>query len=380
MRAREVDAFIAVTPANFRYLAGCPSDFVELSWQLTGTDMVVIPTKVDQQSVAIVNEYSAERVRNLASVDEVRAFGNWTENRPLSVVGSTDPAIVQRPQQYDFPEIFGMIHDLVSEFGAGLGRIGIELSLARHETVQSLQAMLPGVELVDMTAAMYDLRAIKTADEIALLRRAARLFDIGTEAAFDAAGAGITADQLQKVFDQTVRNVPGDIVEASFFFPHLGTGGTPELAIGDVVKIDSGARLDGYWSDGCRHAVLGPPSRQSQLIHDALVAGYEAARALLRPGVRMREVHEAGLQAVRKAGLPQYSRGHFGHSIGLDNHQEEPPFIGPNDAKIQANMVLCLELPYYPPDVGGFNIEDMFLITDTGAECLTHLRRDLRVL
>jgi Xaa-Pro aminopeptidase len=111
-----------------------------------------------------------------------------------------------------------------------------------------------------------------------------------------------------------------------------------------------------------------------------VTAGYEAARSLLRPGVRMREVYDAGLVAVREAGLPQYSRGHFGHSIGLDNHQEEPPFIGPNDVEIRANMVLCLEVPFYPPDVGGFNIEDMFLITDTGAESLTHLRRDFRVL
>ena len=42
--------------------------------------------------------------------------------------------------------------------------------------------------------------------------------------------------------------------------------------------------------------------------------------------------------------------------------------------------MVCLELPYYPADVGGFNIEDMYLITESGHEVLTHLDRDLIAL
>ena len=80
---------------------------------------------------------------------------------------------------------------------------------------------------------------------------------------------------------------------------------------------------------------------------------------------------------MRSHGLPNYSRGHFGHSIGMDDQTEEPPFIGPNDSVLEPGMVMCLELPYYPADVGGFNIEDMILVTESGHEVLTTLPRDL---
>ena len=92
----------------------------------------------------------------------------------------------------------------------------------------------------------------------------------------------------------------------------------------------------------------------------------------------MREVYTAALQSVRENGLPNYSRGHFGHSIGMDDQVEEPPFIGPNNSVLEPGMVICLEVPYYPADVGGFNIEDVILITDDGCEVLTKSPRDLR--
>lgn len=92
----------------------------------------------------------------------------------------------------------------------------------------------------------------------------------------------------------------------------------------------------------------------------------------------MSEVYDAVLTAVRQNGLPAYSRGHFGHSIGMDDQTEEPPFLGPDPTRLEPGMVICLEVPFYPPDQGGFNLEDMFLINDNGVEPLTHASLEMR--
>lgn len=149
---------------------------------------------------------------------------------------------------------------------------------------------------------------------------------------------------------------------------------------GDIVKLDCGACVDGYSSDGCRHACLGAPTLEQRIVYNALVAGFGKGLSLIGPGRTMRDVYEAAISVVRDTGLPNYSRGHFGHSIGLDDQTEEPPFIGPSDAVLEPGMVVYLELPYYPSDLGGFNIEDMLLITDDGHEVMTRCDRDFRKL
>ena len=60
-----------------------------------------------------------------------------------------------------------------------------------------------------------------------------------------------------------------------------------------------------------------------------------------------------------------------GHGIGLET--VENPIIRPdNDEKVKKNMVLCIEPQFVIPEVGGTNIEQMLLITDTGNEILTN--------
>ena len=347
---------------------------------LTGSDMVIVPADEDRRSVLVVNEYSADEIRRGTDIRDVRVFSNWTENRAYSVVGDPASLPFPRPEQFDTDEIMDVLKDVIGGLELGDRPVGTDLSQMRYPTARAMQSRLAPSDLVDATEFVYDLRAIKDGAEIEAIRRAAALFDAGINACFDAARPGMERLEIEAIFQTTVREASDHLCEASFFFPHIGNRGADTLAGRDVLKIDAGARVRGYWSDGCRHAHVGPATPESRRIHNALSGGFEAARDLLRPGVSMRRIYEAAVGAVRSGGLPGYSRGHVGHSIGLDNHQEEPPFVGPNDAVLLPGMVICLEVPFYPPDVGGFNLEDMFLITEDGAECLTHAPREMREL
>lgn len=373
-----VDVYIACTPANFLYLSGYQSAFIDLSWQMTGTDLVVLPAAQDLPPAMIVSEYCEPDAKLHSDIADIRTYSMWTENRDFEIVTRPGGGIIQRPEQYDPDAILGLVRDVLRGWKLVDPVIGSDLSLMKHGTFNALVRTFPGHRLVDCEQIAYDVRSRKHPGEIANLRNAAKLFDIGVKKTISLVREGQTAFELRSNFENSVREAVAQDpklgnYEKTFFFPHVGTGDGSVVRRGDIIKLDCGVRINGYWSDGCRHFCLGGPSDEQKLVHRALTAGYQAARDLIRPGSRMGDIYAAALNAVRRNGLPNYSRGHFGHSIGLDDKTEEPPFIGPNDTILRENMVICLEIPFYPPDLGGFNIEDMLLVTATGNEALTKL-------
>jgi Xaa-Pro aminopeptidase len=82
------------------------------------------------------------------------------------------------------------------------------------------------------------------------------------------------------------------------------------------------------------------------------------------------------MDAVRKAGLPHYRRNHVGHGIGLDGY-EVPALTESSTDVLTPGMVMCIETPYYELGFGGFQVEDMVLVTETGVESFMTLPRDL---
>jgi Xaa-Pro dipeptidase len=92
-----------------------------------------------------------------------------------------------------------------------------------------------------------------------------------------------------------------------------------------------------------------------------------------------RDVFTAAVEAVREAGIPTYQRQHVGHGIGIEYY--DLPVLTPHaDTVIEANSIFEVETPYYRLGVGGAFIEDTVLVTDSGAEILTTLSRDLIVI
>jgi Xaa-Pro dipeptidase len=83
---------------------------------------------------------------------------------------------------------------------------------------------------------------------------------------------------------------------------------------------------------------------------------------------------------MREKGFTNYSRGHLGHSCGLTQHFEEPPFIAPDEHRLLApRMLLSLELPYYVYGVGAFQLERMLLVTEDGYEAFDRLPFELAI-
>ncbi len=150
------------------------------------------------------------------------------------------------------------------------------------------------------------------------------------------------------------------------------------VAPGALIKADVGTLVGGYSSDGARTFTHGRPSDLALDIFMALEEAFQAGLAALKPGNLFLDVHAAAIAAMRRAGFEEYARGHFGHSVGGSVGIEEWPFFSAsNREEILPGMVVALETPFYGQGLGALMIEDMFLVTDTGTECLNSLPRGL---
>jgi len=156
---------------------------------------------------------------------------------------------------------------------------------------------------------------------------------------------------------------------------------TAVVTPGALIKADVGTLVDGYSSDGARTFSFGPVSSLAADVFAALEDAFANGVDALRPGNSFGAVHATMLTAMRSNGLGEYFRGHFGHSVGGGVGIEEWPFFSSDNAEIiEPGMVVAVEAPFYGEGLGALMIEDQFLITATGAECMTNLPRSLRDL
>jgi Xaa-Pro aminopeptidase len=152
------------------------------------------------------------------------------------------------------------------------------------------------------------------------------------------------------------------------------------LADGDLLVLDFGGVLDGYCSDLTRTVAIGRPSAESRRLYDAVSDAQQAAIAAVRPGVEASAVDAAARSVLEGRGLGEAFGHGTGHGLGLAVHEE--PRIGrprPDSPPVllAPGMVFTIEPGAYLPGFGGVRIEDDVLVTDTGCEVLTTVRRDL---
>ncbi len=151
---------------------------------------------------------------------------------------------------------------------------------------------------------------------------------------------------------------------------------------GDLLKIDFGARVDGYHADMTRTFVVGaePSGWQAEIYH-VVYAAQRAGREALQPGVDARDVDAAARSVVADAGYGERFPHGLGHGVGLEIH--EAPLLGYATAAIlRGRTPVTVEPGVYLPGRGGVRIEDTLLIHDTGdrAELLTTTTKELLVL
>jgi Xaa-Pro aminopeptidase len=388
MGEQGLDAIVAASPENFHYATGYPS-FILHTGRVAGLAFAVIPRSEELEPVAIINEFEIEGFRGHSRIEKVVTYPMWVHIEDLR--GASSPGALaglgmppEKGESVDLAGNFGMLAAALREMELDEAVIGVESLFIQQLPWSLMKSSLPKAELIDATGVFYQCRSVKSAEEIERLRLAARVAEAGITASARLIREGVTERDLAAAYRAAVAAEEGCrgarhciITVGERFSPSYLPRGTP-AAIGDLIKYDVGADCGGYGSDVGRTFVVGRASALQDKIYAALLAGHDAALGTIAPGVEMSEVFRAGQEAVRANGVPNYTRGHIGHSVGLDERIEEPPNLAPMEHRpLEPGMVLCVEMPYYAYGVGALQLEDMVVVTDTGYEKLTSLSREL---
>lgn len=225
-----------------------------------------------------------------------------------------------------------------------------------------------------------EIRMVKTADEIALLRTAARINEAALLAAADSLRAGASWEDIETVYMTAIAQQGGRGV-----YIVCGVGGLParQVRAGEPVMFDALGQYQRYHGDFGRCAVLGEPGAEQRSRHRALCNGWEVAQEWLRPGVRYSEVSRAVGDAVRRSGLTDF-RDPIVHGLGLE-HTDDPKAFGVQpqtkpDQVLQTDMVINVDMPHTEIGWGSVHIEDTIRIRPEGCEFLTSNDLKLRVI
>lgn len=261
----------------------------------------------------------------------------------------------------------------------GVKNIGCDLH--RSELRAALESVVPQARLVFAVEAFRRSRAVKLPGELDLLRYVSCLTDKAIEGVRNLIRPGVNELEVAAEITRAIA-VGGGICR--FVVVTSGERSSRVDAYarnrimqeGDLVRLDIGATVNGYYSDMARTYAVGDPGILARDRYSALLSGERIELELVRPGIAAGAIFEAAMKEVRSGALPNYQRNHCGHGIGLRSH--EFPLIGPSsDAILKPGMVLCVETPYYEIGWGGMMVEDTVIVTDTGCELLTESSREL---
>jgi Xaa-Pro aminopeptidase len=335
----------------------------------------------------------------ITALVNVRYMTGYTGSNGLALVGAqtrvfvTDFRYVEQAKvevhgdferKQDQLELYG---GLAASLPAGdeirLGFDDANITVRQHSRLREL---LPDhVQLVPAGGLVEELRAVKEANEIDSIRRAAKAADAGLARVLEQGLVGRTERELADALEHAMRENGADrpgfelIVAAG---PHgaLPHAQPRDAAVkrGEMVVIDWGAEVDGYRSDCTRTIAAGEPSAEAREVHELVLAAEQAGVQAVRSGTRGRDV-DAVARAVIEAGGHGDHFGHgLGHGVGVEIH-EAPRLSMRSDDRLVTGNVVTVEPGVYLAGRFGVRIEDLVVVDDGGCEILTSLARQLMV-
>jgi len=264
---------------------------------------------------------------------------------------------------------------VLREIGVEERCVGIETDFLPGVYFDRLRMLMPEVVFVSAASIYAALRAVKTPEEVELLRRvnqaARRAWVRGcADAHVGIAERDLARLMIHHLYDEGVDEVRlvqvGSGVRSSFANPYPTDR---RIEQGDLVKVDISATMGGYYSDTGGAAVAGSVPKDFARIWSGMVRTQEAVLRAMRPGISTRALWEIFEREFAAAGLKVVNR-FIGHSLGISVHEE--PFIGRDrDVPLAEGMVLAVEPVFKVPGELGFHLEDVVVVTGDGIDALT---------
>jgi Xaa-Pro aminopeptidase len=294
----------------------------------------------------------------------------------------TDFRYIEEARRVDGVEVELTKRSLIVDVASKLsGRIQFEADVMPHLQWERLGA--EKVTPVPSTGIVAALRAVKDAEELAAIGRAARVADRAFEALTAETWIGRSEQELawrlrELLHAHGSQGVSFDAIVAwgpNGAKPHA----TPTETIVEprsLVVVDWGASIDGYCSDCTRTVSTGSPPDKLREIYDLCRDAQQRACAGIKAGM-------TGVDADRLARGPieaarfgaEFGHG-LGHGVGLEVH-EAPRLSTESSDVLVAGNVVTIEPGIYLEGLGGVRIEDLAVVNEAGVELLTSFPKEL---
>jgi Xaa-Pro aminopeptidase len=361
MREKDLRAVLLGTGTNLKYFSGYPSPV------RSGSRPFFLLLPLEGDPVFIVHCGRKAEALRFSWIQDVRDYSQLSRI-PIEI-----------------------IRVALAERKALNGKLGMELGFEQLFDVPylefaRLQQTLPEASIVDAGEILWRLRMVKSEAEIACLRRACRILSDAYGKAFESTRAGDTeqtiAKHLREYFECEGTTDSWVLITSGRGNYDLATKPAEARPIrrGDMVWIDAGCAVDGYWSDFSRAAVVGDPSPEQAGAQEAIHAITWEAVERVRPGMQVSELAHYCNSRLAQLGFPITSSisglaSRVGHGVGLE--VTEPPHVAEYDHTVlEPGMVITLE-PGVATEYGTFHIEENVLVTDSGYEVLSTAQRRL---
>ncbi len=264
------------------------------------------------------------------------------------------------------------------------GRTGFEDDQMSARALEKLREKLPdGVEAVPAGGMVERLRRVKDPEELAAIEAASGLADEVWLWSLERGLAGRSEREVARAAEARIRELGGDpsfpaIVAAgpNGALPHAEPG-EREIARGELVVFDMGAKLDGYCSDGTRTYATGDPGDEAREVYEVVREAQQAALDAIEAGVEGEAVDAVARRAIEAAGHGDRFGHGLGHGVGLEVH-EVPRLSQRSDDVLAPNEVVTVEPGIYLPGRLGVRIEDLVVITEGGHRNLSTLPKALQ--
>ena len=369
MAARGLDALFVTDPSNQAWLTGYDG------WSFYVHQGVILPLGGDPVWWGR-NQDSNGALRTVwMGADHVRGYAD---------------GFVQSTECHPMEDLARVL----SELGLAQVRLGVELEnyyySAKAHVV--LQSSLPDAQLIDATALVNWQRAVKSAPEIAFMRKAASISEKIIDGLVDRVEPGVAKNEVvAEIYRDAICGVDGAWGDYPAIVPLLPSGpdaAAPHLtwdgrafASGEATFFEISGCYRRYHAPFCRTIFLGQPPDELRRAEAALVEGLEAGLDAARAGNRACDIAAALAAPLERAGIERGAR--CGYPIGLSY----PPDWGERTISLRAEDETVLEpgmtfhfMPGLWMEDWGLEITESILIRDDGpAECFCNRPRELFV-
>ncbi len=362
---------------------------------------------------ALMGKEGLQALLALFPEDLVMVGGGWSclglalclypaEGQPVFYAAGNEPEDLL-PQGFlhrrfapgDWVQAGELLSEDLRRLGVESGRLGVAADEGQHAMTsfagesssigaRAIEAVLGGFGTRDATSLFTAAGQRKTTLEVEALRRANAVAGEGLRAFKRALVPGVSEAEVAAEVEAAIqrrsghegRNARGwaqvqggaNVVKGGTFSRSSGL----RLAAGDMVLIELGTCVDGYWSDLTRTMGVGElGSAQVDLIA-AVRAAQSAAIEAVRPGVSHEEVDAAARRVLGERGFGAGFTHACGHHVGFRYHDRGLGLVAGNRAPLEEGMVITIEPGCYGLQYGGAaRIEDNILVGPRGAVLLS---------